>query len=1625
MNTSTRTVRGDAFRGALLSIRIRAVVSAVGLLVSAPGLALAQDPQVWDINPIDGSVITTASPAITITWRACSSSTQSSFQTQINGVTFATTSGSAIPTICSGLAIKKQYTSNAQLVPGNNAITVQVCSSFCATRTSNVSYQAATPAISVTPDAGTATPILVGNSGSFDFTVTNTGNVPATPAVNFPCPAFLQNCSIAIAGGSLSPGVGRLATASYQGASAGTAQMTVSGNFVEYPSVSDNGTASVTVNNPPVYSVSVSVSNPDPINLSGATSVTLAATVANTSQNTTTASTFSLPISATPRLSCPAPNPVTLSPPGGSSSNATSFLITCSIAQSSVATTDTVRLTASATSPVPMSSFVQRTVNNTPVVPIYSMTVTPVVSSATEPARTTSGSQNFLVTNTSQNTTESNITLARNCTAPLTCPVTMAGVTIPPHTSLQVNVPYSVQLVGLSGTLQLNAGVGGTGNTALMTVNTTPNFDVSVIRENVSQTLAAGATSGSTRFTVKNNSSNTLPIGGTRTFDLVPSCATSPITGCTSNPAQVALRDQDSTATFGVTVNYTVANSGAGAPVQLSAISTGVATATAVTTINTTPAAPALSITPDGGTATPLVVGGNGSFAFKLKNTGNVPATPVVSPDCSVALQSCLVPPAGGALSPGDSVTLLASYQAASAGNGRFALTGHLIEYPAVIDSGTANVVVTNVPAYSVSVTVDRSEPSNIAAGITSITQTYIVTNTSQFTFTPSPFTLTMTATGAVTSCNAPVPATVTLGAFAADTVTVLCNIGPATGPTTGTVRLTANASVPVAISGFVQRTVNLPASWRPAIDVSMNNPDLPSPSLCEVSCFAASTTFSTVPYFSLDQPRNVTLVYNGDQAVPRPFIYADVHGAANVAVTRYTMRATLNGTAVTFLNGQTLLTFTGSDVIAPVRLGGQFDGRSFVTNVYPLTVTVQATYANGVTGPAATSTSTFTIINEGSSEIAKGWTVAGRQRLFITTSPGYLITNGDGSGTRFSALGVAAADFTTLAYDAAAATYTRTYPDGSRATFNATLQHTASIATNGQTVTYAYDANGRLQYIRDPFRKQPAGALTATALTYGTNGLQTIREPGADGTLAAGRTTSFVVNTSKCLTTITDPDAKASSFTCDTNGRLATLTDRQGAVTTIFYGASWKLSQVKLPTVPVDAGNGTTTNVIPIVNYSPWQTLGVPTSTTSSTAPWTAPVVSSIKGSVTDPIGRVTAFKPNQFGQAIDVTDPLGRHTSIDSSFGPLPRRITHPDKTVDTLEYDARGHLLVSRLARQAPVDYHYNARGLLDVVGGLGVGSDTLYYNASNQLIRVVQAGDPRRAASTTYDASTQRVASTIDPAGHLTSYSYEPIFGNLSQASFPGGRTTTRSYDSFGRPRTTQSAGLSIQTTAYDSLNRPTSILDGVNPKATRIAYNNVFPISITDPKDQVYKTDRNALGWAIRTYDPNTTFGSKLMRYDAAGRLTGLTNRRLQKLTFSYDALDRLLVKAGTNTTSDSLFYSAGDSIVAGRNAVEKDSVFVDPRTQSDSVVILLGGRRFRIAHRSHSDLSVPDTTSIASLGTILSDRILQADPSTGAQLGEHRGCYSKLHVRRRRGANRFFDGQLRTDAKPHQLGIDS
>jgi YD repeat-containing protein len=481
----------------------------------------------------------------------------------------------------------------------------------------------------------------------------------------------------------------------------------------------------------------------------------------------------------------------------------------------------------------------------------------------------------------------------------------------------------------------------------------------------------------------------------------------------------------------------------------------------------------------------------------------------------------------------------------------------------------------TMAPCSNSSLHLTMSPCDNSVLGQVGVVDTLIVTVTNDSSGSENLVDGIGTCSGAVSSCSAtPYPLTVP-GNNQSYLRVIWTNSTTAGTGTIGFYVGGMNSTITVTVSSFT-------------VDTTTTNLTDQMVSLCATACFAGMTSFSTVPYYTLSTPRNVTLVYNEDRVHPRPVIYADVSLLSGSATpTQYTLAATLNGTKVVFLTGDTTIYFSGSS--APVRLAGQFDATSNAatsTGIYTLVVTVTGTFSGSV--QTHTYTQLLAIENESNSPIARGWTVAGVQRIY--GSGPYLITDGAGNAVIFTTLGTAAADYSTLTYSSGTSTYTRTYLDGTTATFNATGFMTALTDRLGMETTYRYDTSNRLTTIVDPMRNT-LGVSTVPYLTLGYNttyGLNAIQEVGGPG--GPGRGTGITIAADSTLHYITDPDHIYTTYTYDASKRLSTITDRRGGVTTYNYDAhSSKLTELDLPQIAADAGGGSTVNAIPKLKASPW----------------------------------------------------------------------------------------------------------------------------------------------------------------------------------------------------------------------------------------------------------------------------------------------------------------------------------------------------------------------------------------------------------------------------------------------------
>jgi RHS repeat-associated protein len=763
--------------------------------------------------------------------------------------------------------------------------------------------------------------------------------------------------------------------------------------------------------------------------------------------------------------------------------------------------------------------------------------------------------------------------------------------------------------------------------------------------------------------------------------------------------------------------------------------------------------------------------------------------------------------------------------------------------------------------------------------------------------------------------------------------------------------------------------------------NIDVTNNDNQDVALCASSCFGVIHTQSTVPYYSLGAPRHVTLVYHGDRSSLVPFVHADVAPAAGTPTpSEYWLEAKINNAFVPFLNegGGTRIRFHASS--QQVRLAGQFNASGYATGAHPMDIIVTSKYWDGSTQQKVFATRLLNV-DERQSRIARGWSIAGLQRIYVQGDGSLLITGGDGSAAYFaynSGCGCytsPSGDFSTVRWTGSA--YERAYPDSTKATFNTAGQLTRIADRFGNSTDFEYDGSGRLTKIYDPFRTYNGGANRSyIALSYGTYGISQIQEPGPDGSPSGGRATYVTVASDSTLRVFRDPDGDSTVFGYDAgNGlRLQTVTNRRGGITTYNYDALGKLASVDLPTVTLWDGS----SARPRTSYSPWQTVSVPTGSTA-TYPFQPTWTADVRGRMTDPLGRQSTFTNDHWGQPLQITDPVGRTTIITRN-GVNPSSVQRPTGAIDNFGFN--GALLTAfRPAGETWVNIDYGAWAEPTLVAGTDRVTLQRFLGPNGRV-------DSTRIASsvTKYFYDTRgRVDSVVDPGGHVTKHHYDPLFGNLDSTLAPGGRFTKATFDGYGRLQTQRANDEPTRTVVYDAINRVREVYDGVNPSPTRYIYDQLYLTSVEDPKAQLFRFETNALGWVTREYDPADPFNRyDSFGYDSAGNVRTWTNRRGQQVSYTYDQLNRPTSKSGTNTTTDSIAYSFDGLKVVAWNSVSRDSVFFRSNGWVDSVATRIGGRRFRTFYRPTSVNRLDAVEFVNDAGIAFANRRFGWNLQTGA-----------------------------------------
>jgi RHS repeat-associated protein len=498
---------------------------------------------------------------------------------------------------------------------------------------------------------------------------------------------------------------------------------------------------------------------------------------------------------------------------------------------------------------------------------------------------------------------------------------------------------------------------------------------------------------------------------------------------------------------------------------------------------------------------------------------------------------------------------------------------------------------------------------------------------------------------------------------------------------------------------------------------------------------------------------------------------------------------------------------------------------------------------------------------------------------------------------------------------------YTEETKDGSQLNFDAEGRATSLVDANGNQTTLTYDAEGNLIRVTDAVGRSIELSYSDGYLTQITDPVnRTFRyEYDADGNLvhytdARDGTTSYTCDSEHRITSITDPEGMTFiANVYDDFGRIVSQTDGGGGSMTLRYGDvhSTVIDPMGYPTVYFyDAyrrlvGNqdslGYTTSIV----YDANENVLLRTNWNGHTTTFGYDSRGNLI-SLTDPLSYTTWFTYDAQDNLTGVTDALGRTTLFDYDEQRNLTRGTDAFGYATTFSYDGRGQVIAMADANGHTITNSYDQHGnLTSVADGLGHAT-TMSYDVVGRLLTVTDPNSHTRQFS--YDADDNLVTdtdalgnvttyaydgnslllSTIDARGNTTRFTYDPQF-NLTSVADTLGHVTNHEYDA--NDNLTRIIDANAHATIYqrDALGRPTQVMDPLG-RASSFVYDgngNVVTSIKADGKVIEREYDTNDRLTRVSYPDDN----SVSYEYDAAGNVTS-TGYGTWQVQYEYDALDR-------------------------------------------------------------------------------------------------------------------------------------
>lgn len=387
-----------------------------------------------------------------------------------------------------------------------------------------------------------------------------------------------------------------------------------------------------------------------------------------------------------------------------------------------------------------------------------------------------------------------------------------------------------------------------------------------------------------------------------------------------------------------------------------------------------------------------------------------------------------------------------------------------------------------------------------------------------------------------------------------------------------------------------------------------------------------------------------------------------------------------------------------------------------------------------------------------------------------------------------------------------------------------------------------------------------------------------------------------------KNITSITEPYGNTLTFTYNPGSLLTTITDASGRVVTLTYGGNNKVSTITDPAMRV----------------------------------WTyAYDANGNLTSATDPLGKITSYTYGANSRLTGVSDPNGNLTYFTYTtfpgFGEGVGSVTSSGSTY-TFNYNptTKTAVVSDALGRQTIYTYDSYTNGRVIKVKDPFGNSTNYTWNPNNFLTSVIDKnGDKKnytndakgnvltkteavatlvqRTTSYTYDPVFSNVTSVTDPELNTTTYAFN-INGNLTSVTDPLGNSTAYAYDIAGQRISMTDANLNLATYSYDAYGHQTGqIIDPAGINITTSSSYNIIGnrMTSTDANGNTTSYTYDALSRLILVTDPMLNTNS--YTYDNDGNRITQTDANGNTTTYAYDSLNR--VTAVFDPLSNMTLYS--------------------------------------------------------------------------------------------------------------------